>query len=130
MVVVMNFASKLRQTGVYWAYAGNTGGKETFAAPIELSPDSVYGGIRWETDYETMAQTVGEIDKPAPIVYYHANKIQLNRKGRLYLGALADLTAAEQADPSIVKDVGIIRTIEVIPSLRDEQRLGEALCGG
>ncbi len=113
----MNFASKLNQTIVYWAPAGNTAsGRPTLAAGVEFTG-------RWQREAKVFTDSTGEERVSNSIVYADPEDVTLETNGRLFLGQLSDLTAGQQAGTDIVTTSEIIRKPYETPGVSGTQKL-------
>ena len=97
------------QTAVYWGspVEDGTGGK-TFADPVEIS-------CRWEDTLEVITDAQGNDIVSKSAIYVTQD---VDEQGYIYLGTLADLDSAEEADPTTVDDAHVIRRFDKIPTLR------------
>ena len=117
----MNFASKLNQTIVYWAPSGlNDYGRTTFAGGVEFTG-------RWQREAKIFTDNTGEERVSDSKVFANSDDITLETDGRLFLGALTDLTAPQQADPNLVPSAEIIRKLLDSPGISAVQKLTTVL---
>ncbi len=110
----MNVSQTLKQTAVYWAPSSQDGyGGETFADPVELSPDN-NNGCRWEKKQQLFIDSVGEEKMSESVVYLNQN-VELG--GYLFLGGLDDLDSTVIA-PEDVAGSKKIQQFDKIPDLK------------
>jgi hypothetical protein len=109
----------LNQTAVYWAPgAAGADGNVTFAAGVEVS-------VRWQSKRELFVNALGQKETSQAVIYHDTADGGFVVNGRLYKGELADLSAPEQADPTLVAVAFQIKQIGESPSLDASQELGK-----
>lgn len=105
----------LRQYAVYWGSPQPDGyGGYRYADPIEIR-------CRWET--EIARESTADAER---IISYESVSaaIEFDIGGVLWLGRLADLDSADlSADPLSISGARAIRSVEVIPAVRNPGRV-------
>lgn len=119
----MQFVSKHRQTAVYWAPDGthNKFGAPGYDGAVELT-----AMVRWQDTQDEFKNAEGQNEFSDAIVYAGKERIDpvvLVNEGRLYRGELADLDAAQKADPNLVDPVVVIRKVLESPTTRVNKTL-------
>lgn len=85
----------LPHTAVYWAPDTlNVTGNHSYITGREVA-------VRWQDRVELFVDAQGKERQSSSIVYYDSTDDDLRIDGRLYLGTLASLSAAQQADPTV-----------------------------
>ena len=102
---------KLPHTLVYWAPgAAGDDGTPTFSPGVEISG-------RKQEKRELIRNANGEQITSSAVVYYDPEDQTLALNGRLEKTTLAELSAAQIADPNLVAGVGIIEDAGTSPSV-------------
>lgn len=97
-----------KQDAVYWGNPQNDGYSDfTYDAAIEIK-------CRWEDKMQLITNPEGNQQSSRSIVYCLQ---ELDEEGWLYLGLLADLTAAQIANPKLIREASIIKKFEKSPVL-------------
>lgn len=98
----------LVQTAVYWGNpTGDGEGGNTYDAPVEVK-------CRWQDRKQVIMEDNGEKMLSRALAFVEQ---ELDYNGLLYLGTLADLDSTQEADPSTITDICIIKRFEKIPAL-------------
>jgi len=100
------------QTAVYWGTPVDNGyGGKTFATAVEVS-------CRWEDTVEKINRIGDRMEEEivSRAQVYVTTDVQ--EKGYLYLGALADLSTAQKADPTTITKAYMINRFDKIPVIR------------
>lgn len=106
-------AYALVQTAVYWASpTPDAYGGRTFTAGAEID-------VRWEDRQERFLDAAG-VELVSRAVVFADQDLEIG--ACLFLGTLADLTPAEEADPQIVETAYPIRQLEKVPELASTTR--------
>jgi hypothetical protein len=127
----MDFQSKFRDSAVYWPPGVyDEYGTATPGTLQEVIPGTATGGVRFSQNFESRIAVTGETDDPQATVRYDVDLITLERNGWIYKGVVGDLTAAQQADPRLIQNVGYIVGVDKIESLDGSQTLGVGTCNG
>lgn len=101
-------ANLLKQVAVYWGDPSSDGyGGRTFDDPVEIN-------VRWQDRQELFVDAQGREQTSRAVVYVATD---LNIGGYLYLGALADLSSAEEGDPLSISTAYEIRSISKTPDI-------------
>lgn len=109
-----------KQTAVYWANAvDNRAGGWTFDAPVEVS-------VRWEDRAELYRDAKGE-EAVSNAVVFVGQDMAIGEF--LFLGALADVTAAQQTDPLKLDSAYQIGATEKIPNVRNDIQIRKVFLG-
>ena len=100
------------QTAVYWGTPVDNGyGGKTFATPVDIN-------CRWEDTVEKINRIGDRMEEEivSRAQVYVTTDVQ--EKGYLYLGALADLSTAQKADPTTITKAYMINIFDKIPVIR------------
>jgi hypothetical protein len=112
----MNLSKKLNQTAVHWVANGKDGaGNRTYASGVDVD-------TRWE-DGPTIVRDRNGQDKQVRSTAWFLSTINMDAGSRVYLGAIADLTAGQIADPTLVGDSHPVIPVDVTPSVDAQQTL-------
>lgn len=103
------------QTAVYWPAPEPDGfGGMAYGAAQELTPPN---GVRWDDTAEVISDNQGkEIISRARIL----TPADLQEQGMIWLGALADLTDEQKADPRLVDGAQEIRRFDRVPMVMSD----------
>lgn len=106
----MSFPDRnLNQTAVYWGTPVDDGdGGLTFADPVEID-------CRWVDISEVITAASGEQIVSRAKVRVNQD---LDERGMLYLGTLADLDSTQEGDPLSVDGAHEIRRFDKIPTIK------------
>lgn len=118
----MNLAKKHKQTAVHWAKVPATpggDGNSGFSAGVDIA-------VRWEDVPKMIRNRQGNLTESEARVYYDTAVVDVVLGDRLFLGAIASLTAGQIADPSLVEKSREVFQIEKTPNMRNTQTLGKA----
>lgn len=108
MSITSVIARLCKQDAVYWGNPQNDGYSDfTHDAAVEIK-------CRWEDKVQLIVNPDGSEQSSRAIVYPLQ---ELDEEGWLYLGLLTSLTAAEIANPKLIRKASIIKKFEKIPSL-------------
>lgn len=100
--------NQLKQAAVYWGNPSSDGyGGRTFDDPVEIN-------VRWSDRQEMFVDTQAR-EQVSRAVVYVATDLVIG--GYLYLGALADLSSAEEGDPLSISTAYEIRSISKTPDI-------------
>ena len=104
----MDIASMLNQTAVYWGAPAQSGwGVMSYGTPVEVS-------VRWMEKQEKFIDMSGTEAVSKSVVISETDFVL---GGRLWLGSLSSLTAAQKADPTVITNCLVIRGYNKTPSL-------------
>lgn len=97
-----------KQDAVYWGNPQNDGYSSLkYDAAVEIK-------CRWEDKVQLIVDKEGATQSSRALVYCLQ---ELDEEGWLYQGLLADLTAAEIANPKLIQKASIIKKFEKSPVL-------------
>jgi hypothetical protein len=108
MSIVTMISRLCKQDAVYWGNPKNDGYSGfIYDAAVEIK-------CRWEDKVQLIVDKEGNTQSSRALVYCLQ---ELDEEGWLYLGKLTDLTAAEIANPKLVRDASTIKKFEKSPAL-------------
>ena len=107
--VTKMLAKRLTQTAVYWANPVNDGyGKYTFDDPIEIN-------CRWEDKLQVLTEGPNDEKLISRSIVFVDRVMKINEV--LWLGSLDDLDSSQEADPTVISDMSIVKRYEGTPAL-------------